>query len=392
MDGGKVVVYLSQLDFEALVENIVLTKKYTFDLQLFAAEDEGRTEEPTEYKKRKAREEGHIPKSQELTAIIVFLANFWALALIGEFVFRTLWNLMRYYLENLGQIKITRGNLFFIFTEMLWISSGSLLPFLLTGIIFAILGNVIQGGFIFSTKRISFNFGKIFSNIPVNLSKMFWSREAFFNLFKSLVKVVSVFTIVFLILNNEIAKLLSFSRMSVTDSFLLLWRIIFWFVSFAGIILLIIAVLDYIFQRWIYLESLKMTKQELKEEFKEMEGNPEIKAKIRELERRLLSGRMLREVPKADVVVTNPTHIAVALKYEPDYMNAPVVVAKGEGRMAERIKEIAKENGVYVIENKPLARELYKKVEVGEEIPPEFFVAVAKILSIVYQMKGSVAA
>lgn len=368
------------------------SKIYYFDLQLFAAEDEGRTEEPTEYKKRKAREEGNVPKSQELTAIIVFLANFWALALIGEFVFRNLWNIMRYYIENINSLVITKDNIVPIFVDMLWISASSTVPFMITGVVFAIIGNVVQGGFVFSTKRISFNFGKIFGNIPSNLAKMFWSREAFFNLVKSLIKVVAVFLIAFMVINSELGKMFTFSKMSVANGFLLFWRIIFNFVSFSGIALLLIAVMDYAFQRWVYIESLKMTKQEIKEEFKEMEGNPEIKAKIREMERRLLSRRMYQEVPKADVVITNPTHIAVALKYEPAYMNAPVVVAKGEGPVAQKIKEIAKENNVYVIENKPLARELYKKVDIGEEIPQEFFVAVAKILSIVYEMKGSVAA
>ncbi len=367
-------------------------KIYYFDLQLFAAEDEGRTEEPTEYKKRKAREEGNVPKSQELTAIIVFLANFWALALIGEFVFRSLWNLMRYYIENINSLLITRDNVVPIFIDMLWLSASSTVPFMITGVVFAIIGNVVQGGFVFSTKRISFNFGKIFGNIPSNFAKIFWSREAIFNLFKSLVKVAVVFLVAFIVINTEIGKIFSFSRMSVATGFLLFWRIIFNFVSFSGIALLLIAVMDYAFQRWVYIESLKMTKQEIKEEFKEMEGNPEIKAKIREMERRLLSRRMYQEVPKADVVITNPTHIAVALKYEPTYMNAPIVVAKGEGPVAQKIKEIAQENNVYVIENKPLARELYKKVDIGEEIPQEFFVAVAKILSIVYEMKGSVAA
>ncbi len=365
---------------------------YLFDLQLFAAEDEGRTEEPTEYKKRKAREEGNIPRSQELTAIIVFLANFWALALIGEFVFRSLWNIMRYYIENINSIVITRDNVVPIFIDMLWISASSTVPFLITGVVFAIFGSVIQGGFIFSTKKISFNFSKIFGNIPKNLSKMFWSREAVFNLIKSLIKVAVVFFIAFIVINLEIGKIMTFAKMSAVMGFLLFWRIVFNFVSFSGIALLLIATMDYAFQRWVYIESLKMTKQEIKEEFKEMEGNPEIKAKIREMERRLLSRKMYQEVPKADVVITNPTHIAVALKYEPSYMNAPIVVAKGEGLVAQRIKEIAKENNVYVIENKPLARELYKKVDIGEEIPQEFFVAVAKILSIVYEMKGGFAA
>ena len=135
-----------------------------------------------------------------------------------------------------------------------------------------------------------------------------------------------------------------------------------------------------------------MTKQEIKEEYKEMEGDPEIKAKIREMERRILSRKMINEVPKADVIITNPTHIAVAIRYDASHMNAPVVIAKGEGTFAQRIKEVAKENSVFIIENKPLARQLYKEVEVGQEIPGELFMAVAKILSLVYQMKGSVAA
>jgi flagellar biosynthetic protein FlhB len=159
-------------------------------------------------------------------------------------------------------------------------------------------------------------------------------------------------------------------------------------VSAVGILLLVFALVDYAFQRWNFIQSLKMTKQEIKEEFKEMEGNPEVKARIREMQRRFISQNLAREVPKADVVITNPTHIAVALKYDPHYMNAPVVIAKGEGPIAERIKALAKENDIYVIENKPLARSLYQIVDVGEEIPAEFFEAVARILSLVYQAKG----
>jgi len=365
---------------------------YTFDLQLFAAEDEGRTEEPTEYKKRKAREEGHIPRSQELTAIIVFLMGFWTVSLIGSFIFDSLIRIMRYYFENILNINLTKNSLTPFLLDMVWLSSTSCLPLMLVGVISAVFGTLIQGGLIFSTKRITFNFGRIFGNMGTNFLKMFWSREAAFNLLKSILKIIAVFTIAFLILNQRIGEMLQFANKPVIKSVGIVWSILFQFVSWAGIILLIFAIIDYAFQRWIYLESLKMTKQELKEEFKEMEGDPEIKAKIRELERRLLTRRMIQEIPTADVVVTNPTHIAVALKYEPSYMNAPIVIAKGEGIFAERIKQIARDNDVYIIENKPLARELYKKVEVGQEIPPELFMAVAKVLSLVYQMRGSVAA
>jgi flagellar biosynthetic protein FlhB len=374
-----------------IVWDISLTH-FVFDLQMFAAEDEGRTEEPTEYKRRKAREEGNIPRSQELTGIIVFLMGFWTVALIGGFLFNSLVRIMRFYLDNLLTIKLSKNSIVPFFTDMLMLSSSSVLPVMVIGIIAAVAAGFIQGGIVFSTKKLNLNIGRIFTNMGPNFLKLFWSRETLFNLLKSLLKVIGVFAIAIIIINQRLAEMLMISRMDMLDAFKLIWMVMFQFVSFSGVLLLIFAIGDYAFQRWIYLESLKMTKQEIKEEFKEMEGNPEIKAKIREMERRLLTRKMVQEIPKADVVITNPTHIAVALKYEPSFMNAPVLIAKGEGPLAERIKKIARENNVYIVENKPLAREIYKKVEVGQEIPPELFMAVAKILSLVYQIKGSVAA
>ncbi|MCX7883020.1 MAG: flagellar biosynthesis protein FlhB [Brevinematales bacterium] len=359
-----------------------------FDLQLFAAEDEGRTEEPTEYKKRKAREEGQIPRSQELTAIIVFLLVFWALSLMAGYVWYLMRSLFRFYLENILTLSATANNLSALYVNMLWVIAQVLLPVFLVAVVAAIVGNAIQGGFVFTTKRIQFNFAKIWGNIGKNFARMFWSVETLFNLAKSLVKLVGVFAVAGLFLMNRFGELLTMSRRTLPESVEFLAVFLFQFVSTVGILLLVFALVDYAFQRWNFIQSLKMTKQEIKEEFKEMEGNPEIKAKIREMQRRFLSQNLAREVPKADVVITNPTHIAVALKYDPHYMNAPVVIAKGEGPIAERIKALAKEHDIYVIENKPLARSLYQMVEVGEEIPPEFFEAVARILSLVYQAKG----
>jgi flagellar biosynthetic protein FlhB len=318
--------------------------------------------------------------------------GFWTVALIGGFIYNSFVTIMRYYLENLLTIKLTKNSVVPFFLDMLVLSSSSLLPLMIVGIIAAIGASFLQGGIVFSTKKISLNFGKVISNMGPNFMKMFWSRETIFNLAKSIFKVVGVFVVAFIIINQRLSEMLMVSRMDLVGAFSLIWSVVFQFVSISGVLLLIFAIGDYAFQRWVYNESLKMTKQEIKEEFKEMEGNPEIKAKIRELERRLLSRKMIQEIPKADVVITNPTHIAVALKYEPSFMNAPVVVAKGEGPIAERIKNIARENKIYILENKPLARELFRKVDVGQEIPPELFMAVAKILSLVYQMKDSVAA
>jgi flagellar biosynthetic protein FlhB len=221
---------------------------------------------------------------------------------------------------------------------------------------------------------------------------MFFSGEAAFNLLKSVAKVVGVFAVAFVLLNNQIGKLMNLSRMNIVDSFLAIWSVIFQFVSFSGVMLLIFAIGDYAFQRHVHKESLKMRKEELKEEYKEMEGDPQIKARIREMQRRLLSRKMIQEVPKADVVITNPTHIAVAIKFDQNYMNGPTVLAKGEGLFAQKIKEVARENNVYIVENKPLAREIYKTVAVGDEIPVELWAAVAKILSMVYAAKGIAAA
>lgn len=365
---------------------------FRFDLQLFAAEDEGRTEEPTEYKRRKAREEGQVPRSQELTGIIVFLAGFWTVSLIGAFLFESLLRIMRYYLENILTIKVSPGSVMPFFIDMLWLSAAGVLPVMAVGLVAAVVGNLIQGGFVFSTKRISFDFSRVFTKIGQNLAKMFLSREAAFNLLKSVAKVVGVFFIAFLVINSRLAELINLSLMGVVPAFRLVWSIVFQTVSFAGVLILLFAIGDYAFQRWIFKESLKMTKQEIKQEYKEMEGDPEIKAKIREMQRRLMSRRMLQEVPKADVVITNPTHIAVALKYEPVFMKAPTVIAKGEGLFAQRIKDVARENNVFVTENKPLAREIYKRVDVGQEIPTELYMVVANILKLVYDIRKSVAA
>lgn len=380
------------LKIDDLTDVSALLAEFRFDLQLFAAEDEGRTEEPTEHKRRKAREEGQVAKSQELVGIIVFLLTFWTVSLLAKSVVKGLEDIMTFYLTNIRYISLSRDNVTHLYVQILWLMARIVLPVMGVGLVAAVLANVIQGGFLFTTKKLSFNFGKIFSNIGSNLRKMFLSIDTLFNTLKSMLKVAGVFAIAFLIVQAQMGQIINMPNTTVAQSLALIAKIVFKFVSFGGVFLLVLAVGDYFFQRWQFTQSLKMTKQELKEEYKEMEGNPEIKAKIREMERRLLSRKMINDVPKADVVITNPTHIAVAIKYDPNYMNAPTVLAKGEGAFAQRIKEVARENDVYIIENKPLAREIYHKVEVGQEIPADLFFAVAKVLSLVYQMKQPVSA
>jgi len=362
--------------------------KYRFDLQLFAAEDEGRTEKPTETRKRKAREEGNVPKSQELVAIIVFIFTFATIFILGKTIFQTFVSVMHYYLDNITTIQINRDNILPVYLDMLSMIARVLLPLMLVGIISAVVANIAQSGWVFSTKKITPNFGKLIQNIPSNLKKMFLSGETAFNLVKSLFKVITVFFIAFLLINANFGKILTISRLSAYQGIQIIIDLILQFVFITSIVLLILALIDFAFQRWQYIESLKMKKEEIKQEMKEMEGDPEIKQKIREAERRILSRKQINEVPNADVVITNPTHFAIAIKYDPSFMNAPLVVAKGQDRFAQRIKEVARENDVYVIENRPLARALYKQVEVGEEIPADLFEAVANVLALVYGMKS----
>ncbi|MGL4367275.1 MAG: flagellar biosynthesis protein FlhB [Brevinemataceae bacterium] len=357
----------------------------SFDLQRFAsAEDEGRTEEPSESKKRKSREEGNIPLSQELIGIIVFLAVFFTVVIFWKYFFDSLFRLMKQSLNSIDSAVLSQNNVQSLMTTLLYDILKILGPIFGIAVLSTLAASLAQTKFLFSIKKISPDFKRVFGNILPNLKKMFWSKQALFNLGKSMAKVIVVFGIAFIFLVNDLGQIISYIHMENNKASGLMFGLIVKFTGFSGIILLILAVIDYIFQYREYIESLKMTKQEVKEEFKEQEGNPEIKQKIRQLESKLGLRRMMSAVPSADVIITNPTHYAVAIKYDRSYMNAPIVVAKGTDRTALKIREIARENNIPIHENKPLARGLYGSVDVGDEIPYEFYKTVADILSLVY--------
>jgi flagellar biosynthetic protein FlhB len=203
---------------------------------------------------------------------------------------------------------------------------------------------------------------------------------------KSVVKAAVIFYIAYQVIRREYLPLLLLGE--VMPGFAFIGRLGFEIVMKVAFFLLIMSLIDYKYQKYRYIESLKMTKQEVKDEWKMREGDPLIKAKIKEKQREAALRRMVQDIPGADVVITNPVHLAVAIKYEPGQMNAPIVVAKGAGPLAERIIKIAEENGVPVVENKALAEALYRSTDIGEEIPPELYRAVAEVLSFVYRMKN----
>lgn len=354
------------------------------DLQWFAAEDEGRTEDPTEYKIRKAREEGRVAKSQELCGAIVLLLPVLTLMAFAPWMMRNFTEMLRFFLLRSTTLEVNDPVIFKVFIHYFIRLA---LPVTLTALVAGVAANVLQnGGFIFSLKPITPQFSKIVPNFGKFFSKALFSAEGLFNLAKSLVKVVVIALIAYVTIRNEIPKLVSMLNTSLWQAVLFIASMCSKLLLTAGIFFLAVSIPDYIFQRHQFMESLKMSKQEIKEEYKQMEGDPLVKSRLRQRMRELLSQNMAVNVPKADVIITNPTHYAIAMQWDRATMRAPMLTAKGVDQLALRIKEIARESGVPIVENRPLARALYAEVEIGDMIPDEYYQAIAVILAKVYAL------
>ena len=360
---------------------------FPFDLQLFAAEDEGRTEEPTEYKKRKAREEGKVAKTPELPAALVLLFGFFLTFIIFDSITKNSVNMMEYYLRLVPEVVNEGTNVMFLFKPMVPVLLKLLGPILAVTFLAAFLGNIVQVGFLFSTKPIEPDFSKINPNPIRFFTRTVFSRQGLMNFGKSLFKIAAIGAVSYLLVRRDLATLMRTLDMSVIQAMSIGLVMTFKLAMVVTGIFLFLSIPDYFFQRFEHLESLKMTKQEVKEEQKLLVGDPLLRARIREKQREFARRRMLHEVPKADVVITNPIHYAVALKYEALKMSAPRCIAKGQDLIAQRIRQIAEENDVALVENKPLAQELYKRVEIGDEVPEDLFTAVAEVLAFVYRLK-----
>ena len=223
---------------------------------------------------------------------------------------------------------------------------------------------------------------------PINGFKRIFSKDSLFELLKSVIKVGVIAYVAYTNLVEEADNLFVLYEISLNQAIALVGNIIIEFGIEISIVFIVIGIIDYMYQKWKFGEDMKMTKQEVKDEYKNTEGDPQIKGRIRQKMREASQRRMMQDVPKADVVITNPTHFAVAIKYDAEVSKAPIVVAKGEDYLAQKIKEVARENNVEIVENKPLARMLYHNVDIGAEIPPELYQAVAEVLAMVYHMKN----
>ena len=357
---------------------------FWIDLQWFAAEDEGRTEDPTEYKLRKAREEGRVAKSQELNGALVLLIPALVLVALAPGMMNTCTEMIRFFLLRSTTTEINDPVLVQAFLRYF---IKLVLPIAASAVLAGLASNLVQnGGFIFSVKPIAINMGKISPNFHKYFKRVLFSSEGLFNLAKSLMKVGVIAFVAYLTIRGEVPRLVSMLSTS-------LWQAIVFVASLAARIILVSAIIfiaisvpDYVFQRRQFIESLKMTRQEIKEEYKQMEGDPLVKSRLRQRMRELLSQNMMVNVPKADVVITNPTHFAVAMQWDRSTMRAPMLTAKGADLQAQRIKQLARENDVPIVENKPLARALYAEVEIGDMIPDEYYQALAVILAKVYAL------
>ncbi len=363
------------------------------NLQWFAKDGEGgeKTEEPTSKKLTDARNDGKVAKSKELDNAVGLLLLFVLLQVMMSYVGNGLIGLFDAFygriseFVSLNKSGLTGRAVSQILQESIIEMLLIVLPFFAAGFLAMIAINILQVKWKVTTKPLKPNFGKF---NPINGMKRLFSKDSLIELIKSLAKIILICWVAYSSIKDNSRNLLLLYDMSLMQAVMLTGSVVINTGMKISMAYFVIAILDYIYQKWKFKDDLKMTKQEVKDEYKNTEGDPQIKGKQRQRMREASQRRMMQDVPNADVVITNPTHYAVALKYDAQKAEAPIVLAKGTDYLALQIKEKAKEAKVEIVENKPLARMLYANVEIGEEIPPELYQTVAEILAAVYRMKN----
>ena len=343
-----------------------------------------KTEQASARRQEEARRKGQVANSREVSVAASLAAIVAAGSLMGAYGFSLLTSTMQYWLATAGTTVLTESTL-----PTIALHAGRdvlivVVPFGLFLVGLAVGAQILQTGWVFSTEKLQWDLARI---SPMAGFKRVFSIRALVELPKSVFKIAIVTAIAYWNLKGEILALPLMLQMEPQAVMFEAGRLSLSLTLWIAFALGVLGLADYGFQRWQLGQDLRMTKQEVKQEHRESEGDPMIKARIRTIQRETARRRMMQEVPKADVVITNPTHLAVALRYEGAKMAAPKVVAKGAGHMAERIRQVAAENGVPIIENKPLAQSLHKLVDLGKEIPSELYQAVAEILAMLLRAK-----
>jgi flagellar biosynthetic protein FlhB len=346
-----------------------------------AFDNESRTERATPKRRAEARKRGQVARSAEVNAAAVFLGAFAFLALAGAFMHETFVDALRFNLAAAGRLELSPTSLPRYLLQNLGFFGKALGPFLLMALTVALAAEIGQVGFSLTPESLAPQWNRL--NVLAGLRNL-CSVRALVDLARAALKLGLIGVVAYRTVAGEFALLPLLADMDLAASAAWAARVVLRLGWHVGLAYLVLAALDYGYQRWSYEKSLRMTKEEVKEEAKQAEGDPQIRGRIKGKMRELALRRMMAAVPKADVVIVNPIHFAVAIRYDEATMRAPLVVAKGRRLLAERIVELAREHRVPVVENPPLARTLYKLVEVGREIPAALYRAVAEMLAYVY--------
>lgn len=362
--------------------------KIVLNLQFFSAEDEGRTETASPKKREDSRKKGQVAKSMEINTAFLFLAAFSSLKIFGSYM---KFSLERVFVDTF--LKISDVETFFepkyvsryiadIFLTIILIVGPVLASILVAGLI----ASVLQVGWKPSLEPMTPKFSKI---NPLSGFKRMFSSQSLMELAKTVFKILVLISVIYARIELEIPTFLMLMDMSLMQIISYVGDLVISIGFRIAILFSFMAAADFAYQRYKFEDSIKMTKQEVKDEHKQSDGDPQIKSQIKQKMREMSMKRMMQSVPEADVIITNPTHYAVAIKYSPEKGTAPIVTAKGADYIAQKIREKAAENNVEIVENKPLARTLYAVVEIGDEIPPELYKTVAEILAFIYNLKNT---
>ncbi len=349
-----------------------------------AGHDQDKTEPATPKKREEARKKGQIANSREVPSVLVLLSALSVFYFSGGWMLNQVAGIMETVFGQAGQLDFDVQNvqslLWFLFQKVVTVMA----PLIAVVAFAGIFGNIAQFGFLLSGEPLTPKLNKL---NPLKGIKRLISIRAGVELCKAILKVIIIGGVTYLMISSEITKIPALVSISVSSIMGFMGQVALKLGFFTCLVLIILAAVDLVFQRWQHERDLRMTKQEVKDEFRQREGDPMVRSRIRAVQREMAMRRMMNAVPDATVVITNPTHLAVALKFDRS-MQAPVVVAKGAGHLAARIKEIAVEHDIPVIEQKPLARALFKNVEIDQHIPADLYHAVAEILAYVYRLKG----
>lgn len=344
-----------------------------------------KTEEPTPHRLREAREKGQVAKSKEITTAVLLLLSYFLFRYLGEFMWRNLAEMAQTIFQLIPEAR-DFSLPFAGYLLLLGLRAMAFVVLPLFGIVFvaAFVAEAMQTGFVFALDPLN---PKIERVNPLEGMKKMFSLQGLVELIKSMLKIIVVFYITWYAAKDDLAYIIVLIESHPWQALVLGGDIAYRIAIRVGLFYIAIAILDYLYRRWEYMRNLKMTRQEVKEEYKRLEGDPMVKQRMRDLQRQVSQQRMMSAVPQADVVVTNPTHLAVALKYDTARMKAPAVLAKGQRKIAEEIRAIAEAHEITIVQNKPLARSIYRTTKVNQEISSDLYQAVAEVLAYVYKIK-----